>query len=390
MRMDDTKIRALKLHEENRGKLEIRSKVAVNSADDLALAYTPGVAEPCKKIHEDESLAYKYTNKANQVAVVTDGSAVLGLGNIGALAGMPVMEGKCVLFKEFAGVDAFPICLNTQDVDEIVKAVELIAPSFSGINLEDISAPKCFEVEKILKDRLDIPVFHDDQHGTAIVVLAAIINSLKLVGKEIGDCKIVISGAGAAGVAIAKLLTLYGAKNILLLNRRGVLDPDDESLDVYRLEIARTTNPEREKGELREAIKGCDIFIGVSAPGILTGEMVKSMNKDAIVFALANPVPEIYPDEALSNGAKVVGTGRSDFPNQVNNVLVFPGIFRGALDCGAKKITDKMKLAAAKALSDMVEDPREDRVLPDAFDRDISKRVAKAVVESYKEEVDGE
>lgn len=382
--MDDIKIKALDLHEKNRGKLEIRSKVSVNNADDLALAYTPGVAEPCKKIYEDKSLSYKYTNKANQVAVVTDGSAVLGLGNIGSLAGMPVMEGKCVLFKEFAGIDAFPICLDTQDVDKIVEAVSLIAPSFGGINLEDISAPKCFEIENILSDKLDIPVFHDDQHGTAIVVLAGIINSLKIVEKKLSSCKIVISGAGAAGIAIANLLSLAGAKNILLLNRKGILDPNDKNLDDYRLELAKTTNPNRQKGSLEVAIKNADIFIGVSGPGILTGDMVRTMNKDSIVFALANPVPEIYPKEALGNGARIAATGRSDFPNQVNNVLVFPGIFRGALDCKASKITDDMKLSVARAISNMVENPREDRVLPDAFDRDISKRVAEAVVESYR------
>ena len=344
MNIEEIKQKALELHEKNQGKLEVVSKVKVNDAMDLALAYTPGVAEPCKKIHEDNSLAYKYTNKGNMVAVVTDGSAVLGLGNIGGIAGMPVMEGKSVLFKEFGNVDAFPICLNTQDTEEIISTVKAISPSFGGINLEDIAAPRCFEIEKRLIEELDIPVFHDDQHGTAVIVLSAVINALRIVKKDISDVKIVISGAGAAGIAISNLLTLAGAKNNLILNSRGIIDPDDEKLDEARREIARTTNPNKVKGDLKTAMENADIFIGVSAPGILTKEMVASMNNDAIVLAMANPVPEIYPDEAKEAGARVVGTGRSDYPNQVNNVLVFPGIFRGALDAKADRITDDMKL----------------------------------------------
>jgi len=352
---------------------------------DLALAYTPGVAEPCKKIHEDNSLAYKYTNKGNMVAVVTDGSAVLGLGNIGGIAGMPVMEGKSVLFKEFGNVDAFPICLNTQDTEEIISTVKAISPSFGGINLEDIAAPRCFEIEKRLIEELDIPVFHDDQHGTAVIVLSAVINALRIVKKDISDVKIVISGAGAAGIAISNLLTLAGAKNNLILNSRGIIDPDDEKLDEARREIARTTNPNKVKGDLKTAMENADIFIGVSAPGILTKEMVSSMNHDAIVLAMANPVPEIYPDEAKEAGARVVGTGRSDYPNQVNNVLVFPGIFRGALDAKADKITDDMKLSAAYAIAHMVEQPTEERILPEAFNKDVARNVANAVKKSWEE-----
>ncbi len=385
MNTEEIKEKALELHEKNQGKLEIVSKVPVNNATDLALAYTPGVAEPCKKIHEDNSLAYKYTNKGNMVAVVTDGSAVLGLGNIGGIAGMPVMEGKAVLFKEFGNVDAFPICLNTQDTEEIIKTVKAISPSFGGINLEDIAAPRCFEIEKRLIEELDIPVFHDDQHGTAVIVLSAIINALKVVGKDISDVKIVISGAGAAGIAISNLLTLAGAKNNLILNSRGIIDPDDEKLDEARREIARTTNPHKIKGDLATAMKDADIFIGVSAPGILSKEMVASMNKDAIVLAMANPVPEIYPDDAKAANARVVGTGRSDFPNQVNNVLVFPGIFRGALDAKADKITEDMKLSAAYAIANMVEQPTEDKILPEAFNKNVAKNVAAAVRKSWEE-----
>ncbi|MDU4019558.1 MAG: NADP-dependent malic enzyme, partial [Finegoldia magna] len=379
------KQKALELHEKNQGKLEVVSKVKVNDAMDLALAYTPGVAEPCKKIHEDNELAYKYTNKGNMVAVVTDGSAVLGLGNIGGIAGMPVMEGKSVLFKEFGNVDAFPICLNTQDTEEIINTVKAISPSFGGINLEDIAAPRCFEIEKRLIEELDIPVFHDDQHGTAVIVLSAVINALRIVKKDISDVKIVISGAGAAGIAISNLLTLAGAKNNLILNSRGIIDPDDEKLDEARREIARTTNPNKVKGDLKTAMENADIFIGVSAPGILTKEMVSSMNHDAIVLAMANPVPEIYPDEAKEAGARVVGTGRSDYPNQVNNVLVFPGIFRGALDAKADRITDDMKLSAAYAIAHMVEQPVEDRILPEAFNKDVARNVANAVKKSWEE-----
>ncbi|MDU4334389.1 MAG: NADP-dependent malic enzyme [Finegoldia magna] len=385
MNIEEIKQKALELHEKNQGKLEVVSKVKVNDAMDLALAYTPGVAEPCKKIHEDNDLAYKYTNKGNMVAVVTDGSAVLGLGNIGGIAGMPVMEGKSVLFKEFGNVDAFPICLNTQDTEEIIRTVKAISPSFGGINLEDIAAPRCFEIEKRLIEELDIPVFHDDQHGTAVIVLSAVINALRIVKKDISDVKIVISGAGAAGIAISNLLTLAGAKNNLILNSRGIIDPDDEKLDEARREIARTTNPNKVKGDLKTAMENADIFIGVSAPGILTKEMVSSMNHDAIVLAMANPVPEIYPDEAKEAGARVVGTGRSDYPNQVNNVLVFPGVFRGALDAKADKITDDMKLSAAYAIAHMVEQPVEDRILPEAFNKDVAKNVANAVKKSWEE-----
>ena len=385
MNIEEIKQKALELHEKNQGKLEVVSKVKVNDAMDLALAYTPGVAEPCKKIHEDNELAYKYTNKGNMVAVVTDGSAVLGLGNIGGIAGMPVMEGKSVLFKEFGNVDAFPICLNTQDTEEIIRTVKAISPSFGGINLEDIAAPRCFEIEKRLIEELDIPVFHDDQHGTAVIVLSAVINALRIVKKDISDVKIVISGAGAAGIAISNLLTLAGAKNNLILNSRGIIDPDDEKLDEARREIARTTNPNKVKGDLKTAMENADIFIGVSAPGILTKEMVSSMNHDAIVLAMANPVPEIYPDEAKEAGARVVGTGRSDYPNQVNNVLVFPGIFRGALDAKADKITDDMKLSAAYAIAHMVEQPVEDRILPEAFNKDVARNVANAVKKSWEE-----
>ena len=385
MNIEEIKQKALELHEKNQGKLEVVSKVKVNDAMDLALAYTPGVAEPCKKIHEDNDLAYKYTNKGNMVAVVTDGSAVLGLGNIGGIAGMPVMEGKSVLFKEFGNVDAFPICLNTQDTEEIISTVKAISPSFGGINLEDIAAPRCFEIEKRLIEELDIPVFHDDQHGTAVIVLSAVINALRIVKKDISDVKIVISGAGAAGIAISNLLTLAGAKNNLILNSRGIIDPDDEKLDEARREIARTTNPNKVKGDLTTAMENADIFIGVSAPGILTKEMVSSMNHDAIVLAMANPVPEIYPDEAKEAGARVVGTGRSDYPNQVNNVLVFPGIFRGALDAKADKITDDMKLSAAYAIAHMVEQPTEERILPEAFNKDVARNVANAVKKSWEE-----
>ena len=385
MNIEEIKQKALELHEKNQGKLEVVSKVKVNDAMDLALAYTPGVAEPCKKIHEDNDLAYKYTNKGNMVAVVTDGSAVLGLGNIGGIAGMPVMEGKSVLFKEFGNVDAFPICLNTQDTEEIIRTVKAISPSFGGINLEDIAAPRCFEIEKRLIEELDIPVFHDDQHGTAVIVLSAVINALRIVKKDISDVKIVISGAGAAGIAISNLLTLAGAKNNLILNSRGIIDPDDEKLDEARREIARSTNPNKVKGDLKTAMENADIFIGVSAPGILTKEMVSSMNHDSIVLAMANPVPEIYPDEAKEAGARVVGTGRSDYPNQVNNVLVFPGVFRGALDAKADRITDDMKLSAAYAIAHMVEQPTEERILPEAFNKDVARNVANADKKYWEE-----
>lgn len=378
---------ALKLHSDNKGKIKIESKVPVNNARDLSLAYTPGVAEPCLEIKNKVDLVYEYTNKGNLVAVITDGSAVLGLGNIGTRAGMPVMEGKCVLFKTFGGVDAFPICLESQETDDIVFAIRQIAPTFGGINLEDISAPRCFEIEERLKQELDIPVFHDDQHGTAIIVLAGIINALKVIQKSINDVKVVINGAGAAGIAIAKLLQNAGAKDILICNSRGILDPFDEKLDVHRREMAAKTNNEKVTGTLKDAIVNADIFIGVSAAGALTKDMVKNMNKDAIIFAMANPVPEIYPDEAKEAGARVIGTGRSDFPNQVNNVLAFPGIFRGALDVRASEINEEMKMAASYAIAGLISDGElnEDYILPKAFDMRVGEAVAKAVSKAAKE-----
>lgn len=378
---------ALKFHEEKRGKLEVVPKVEVNNAHDLALAYTPGVAEPCKLIHEDEELQYKYTAKGNLIAVVTDGSAVLGLGNIGSKAGMPVMEGKSILFKKFGGVDAFPIMLDTQDVDEIVNTVKNIAPGFGGINLEDISAPRCFEIERKLDEMLDIPVFHDDQYGTAIVVTAALINACKLVKKDYADLKVVINGSGAAGIAIAYMMLNLGVKNILVCDSKGIIYRGNEKNNWIKAEIAEKTNPDNEEGTLKDAMVGADVFIGVSAPGVLTKDMVKTMNKDAIVFAMANPVPEIYPDEAKEAGAKIVGTGRSDFANQINNSLAFPGIFRGALDRRAKTITFDMKVAAAHAIADLVEDKdlSEEHIMPDMFDERVPKAVAKAVYHAYQE-----
>lgn len=378
---------ALKFHEEKRGKLEVAAKVEVNNAHDLALAYTPGVAEPCKLIHEDEELQYKYTAKGNLIAVVTDGSAVLGLGNIGAKAGMPVMEGKSILFKKFGGVDAFPIMLDTQDVDEIVNTVKNIAPGFGGINLEDISAPRCFEIERKLDEMLDIPVFHDDQYGTAIVVTAALINACKLLKKDYADLKVVINGSGAAGIAIAYMMLNLGVKNILVCDSKGIIYRGNEKNNWIKAEIAEKTNPDNQEGTLKDAMVGADVFIGVSAPGVLTKDMVKTMNKDAIVFAMANPVPEIYPDEAKEAGAKIVGTGRSDFANQINNSLAFPGIFRGALDRRAKTITFDMKVAAAHAIADLVEDKdlTVDHIMPDMFDERVPKSVAKAVYHAYQE-----
>lgn len=375
---------ALKLHKDNHGKIEVVSKVKVENAGDLSLAYTPGVAEPCKEIAKDPDLVYEYTNKGNMVAVVTDGSAVLGLGNIGSKAGMPVMEGKAILFKEFANVDGFPICLDTQDPEEIIQAVKLIAPSFGGINLEDISAPKCFEVEERLKKELDIPVFHDDQHGTAIVVLAGIINGLKVVGKKLEDVTAVVSGAGAAGIAISKLLLSVGLNDVIILNSKGVIDPDDEKLDPIRREMAKTTNKNKIKGSLAEAMKGTDIFIGVSAPDIVTTEMVKTMNENSIAFAMANPVPEMLPEVAKAGGIRVMGTGRSDFPNQVNNVLAFPGIFRGTFDVRASEINEEMKIAAAYAIANLVteEELNEEYIIPAAFDERVAPAVAKAVAEA--------
>lgn len=378
---------SLKLHEKNVGKINIKSKVKVTTREDLSLAYTPGVAEPCRKIHENEENVYKYTSKGNLVAVVTDGTAVLGLGDIGPMAGLPVMEGKSILFKEFADVDAFPICLDTKNVDEIVKAVKLIAPGFGGINLEDIGAPRCFEVEERLKKELDIPVFHDDQHGTAIVVLAGIINALKVVNKKIEDIKVVVNGAGAAGTAIAKLLLSTGVKNLIACDKVGILYRGIEDVDDAKKELAKITNPENIKGTLADALAGADVFIGVSAPGIVNQDMVRSMNKDSILFAMANPTPEIMPEDAKAAGAKVIGTGRSDFPNQVNNVLAFPGIFRGALDVRAKEINEEMKIAAAYAIASMIkdEDLNEDNVIPYALDRNVAANVAEAIKKAARE-----
>ena len=373
--------KALKLHEEWNGKLEIVAKSPVKSREDLSLAYTPGVAEPCKVIAQDKEAAYKYTMKANTVAVVSDGSAVLGLGNIGPYAAMPVMEGKAVLFKEFGGVNAAPICLDTQDTEEIIKAVTYLAPGFGGINLEDISAPRCFEIEERLKEILDIPVFHDDQHGTAIVVLAGIINALKVVGKKKEDCRIVVNGAGSAGVAITRLLLTYGFPHITMCDKVGIVSKKTEGLNWMQQKMAKLTNLEQQTGTLADAMKGADIFVGVSAPGIVTPEMVASMNRDAILFAMANPVPEIMPDIAKAAGAKVVGTGRSDFPNQVNNVVAFPGIFKGALEGRAPKITEEMKLAAANAIASLVPDEElnEDNIMPEAFNPKVAEVVAEAV-----------
>lgn len=375
--------KSLELHEKLKGKLETVSKVHIKTKEDLTLLYTPGVATPCEKIAEDKENVYKYTMKANTVAVVSDGSAVLGLGNIGPHAAMPVMEGKSVLFKEFGNVNAVPICLDTQDTEEIINAVKWIAPGFGGINLEDISAPRCFEIERRLKEILDIPVFHDDQHGTAIVVLAGVINALKVVKKEKEDCKVVVNGAGSAGIAITKLLITYGFKNVIMCDKDGILSKESEGLNWMQKEMTLVTNPENEKGSLADALKGADIFVGVSAPNIVTEEMVKSMNKDSILFAMANPTPEIMPDAAKKAGARVVGTGRSDFPNQVNNVIAFPGIFKGALEGRAKQITEEMKLAAALAISSLIkdEDLNEENILPAAFDPDVVEAVSKAVKE---------
>ena len=375
--------KALQMHEQWNGKLETTAKAHVNSREDLAIAYTPGVAEPCKVIAKDPEAAYKYTIKSNTVAVVSDGSAVLGLGNIGALAAMPVMEGKAVLFKEFGGVNAVPICLDTQDTEEIIRTVVNIAPAFGGINLEDISAPRCFEIETRLKELLDIPVFHDDQHGTAIVVLAGIINALKVTKKEKETCRVVVNGAGSAGVAITKLLLNYGFKDITMCDINGIISKDSENLNWMQKEMAKVTNLKNASGTLADALKGADIFVGVSAPGIVTKDMVASMNKDAILFAMANPVPEIMPDLAKAAGARVVGTGRSDFPNQVNNVVAFPGIFKGALEGRASQITEEMKLAAAKAIAGLVPDEElsEDNILPQAFDPCVAETVSRAIKE---------
>ena len=376
-----TNEKALLMHEKWNGKLETVSKTPVKTREDLAIAYTPGVAEPCKVIAKDKEAAYKYTMKANTVAVVSDGSAVLGLGNIGPYAAMPVMEGKAVLFKEFGNVNAVPICLDTQDTEEIIKAVTYLAPGFGGINLEDISAPRCFEIEERLKEILDIPVFHDDQHGTAIVVLAGVINALKVVGKKKEDCRVVVNGAGSAGVAITKLLLTYGFPNIIMCDKVGIVSKDTEGLNWMQKKMTEVTNLNNETGSLAYALKGADIFIGVSAPNIVTPEMVASMNHDSILFAMANPVPEIMPDVAKAAGARVVGTGRSDFPNQVNNVVAFPGIFKGALEGRATQITEEMKLAAAEAIAGLVPADKlsDDNIMPEAFDPQVAEVVADAV-----------
>ena len=377
----NTNEKALELHKEWNGKLETVSKTPVKSREDLSLAYTPGVAEPCKVIAGDKEAAYTYTIKANTIAVVSDGSAVLGLGNIGPYAAMPVMEGKAVLFKEFGGVNAVPICLDTQNTEEIIKAVTWMAPGFGGINLEDISAPRCFEIEERLKETLDIPVFHDDQHGTAIVVLAGVINALKVTGKKKEDCRVVVNGAGSAGVAITKLLLNYGFPHVIMCDKSGILSKNSSDLNWMQEKMMEVTNLEGKTGSLADAMKGADIFVGVSAPGIVSAEMVSSMNKDAILFAMANPVPEIMPDIAKAAGAKVVGTGRSDFPNQVNNVVAFPGIFKGALEGRATQITEEMKLAAALAIASLVPDEElnEDNIMPEAFNPKVAEVVAQAV-----------
>ncbi|MHC1681985.1 MAG: NADP-dependent malic enzyme [Clostridiaceae bacterium] len=377
----DINKKSLELHERLKGKIEVISKVKLENKEDLSLAYTPGVAESCREIHKNKENAYKYTSKGNLVAVVSDGTAVLGLGDIGPEAAMPVMEGKAILFKEFGDVDAFPICLDTKDVDEIVNIVKALAPTFGGINLEDIAAPRCFEIEKRLVEELNIPVFHDDQHGTAVVVLAAVINSIKLVNKKMEDLKIVINGAGAAGNAIAYLLMDAGAKNVILCDRTGVIYKERPGLTSDKVELAEKTNPDNVKGSLGDALVNSDIFIGVSAPNVVTAEMVKSMNKDAIVFPMANPIPEIMPDIAKEAGARIVGTGRSDFNNQINNVLVFPGLFRGVLDARAKKITTKMKLAAAEAIASLIPEDMltEEYVIPQALNKEVGNVVAEAV-----------
>lgn len=372
---------SLQFHKQLRGKLEVSSRVKITNEKDLSLAYTPGVAEPCREIHKDPSTAYLYTRKWNTVAIISDGTAVLGLGDIGPLASLPVMEGKSILFKEFADVDAFPIVLDTKDVNEIVETVVRIAPTLGGINLEDISAPRCFEIEKKLKERLNIPVFHDDQHGTAIIVLSGLMNALKIVNKKVEDLKIIVNGAGSAGTAITKLLLSYGAKNIIICDRAGALNRNSTYSNPYFTELSNITNPNNESGLLCDVIKNADVFIGVSAPNIVSKEMVTSMNSDSILFAMANPTPEIFPDDAKNAGAKVIGTGRSDFPNQINNVLAFPGIFRGALDVRATEINEEMKIAAAHAIADSVSDEElnPNYIIPKAFNLDVQKRVAQAV-----------
>lgn len=375
---------ALKMHEEHKGKISVTSKVAVKTRDDLSTAYTPGVAEPCRKIRDNKDEVYRYTAKGNLVAVVSDGTAVLGLGDIGPEAAMPVMEGKSILFKEFAGIDAFPICLDTKDTDEIVETVKRLAPTFGGINLEDISAPRCFEIERRLKEELDIPVFHDDQHGTAIVVSAGLTNAIKFVGKEFSEAKVVINGAGSAGISICKLLLELGVGDVVLVDKNGILAVGEEWMNPAQKEMAEKTNKEQLHGDLKDAMKGKDVFVGVSAPNIVTAEMVGTMAKDAIVFAMANPTPEIMPDEAKKGGARVVATGRSDFPNQINNVLVFPGIFKGALEARATDITEEMKIAAVRAIADIIkpEELTEDYIIPGAFDERVADNVAREVAKT--------
>lgn len=382
----DIKEKALKQHEEWQGKIEVTSRAKLETPEDLSIAYTPGVAEPCLKISEDTDLSYKYTRRGNMVAVVTDGTAVLGLGDIGPEAGMPVMEGKCVLFKAFGGVDAFPLCVRSKDVDEIVNTIALLAGSFGGVNLEDISAPRCFEIEKKLKECCDIPIFHDDQHGTAVVTAAAMLNALKVTGRKLEDIRVVTSGAGAAGIAIIKLLVSLGLKDVIMCDRKGAIYEGREGLNAEKEEMAKISNREMRKGSLAEVLKGADVFIGVSAPGTVTPEMVKTMAPNPILFPMANPVPEIIPDLAKEAGAAVVGTGRSDFPNQINNVLAFPGIFRGALDVRAKDINDEMKVAAAYAIADLIDekDLNADYIIPNPFDKRVAPAVAKAVAEAAK------
>ena len=377
----DIKAESLKKHYEWNGKIEVVTRCPIETREDMSLAYTPGVAEACLEIQKDVSKSFELTRRNNLVAVITDGTAVLGLGDIGPEAGMPVMEGKCALFKAFADVDAFPLCIKSKDVDEIVRTIYLLSGSFGGINLEDIGAPRCFEIEKKLKEICDIPIFHDDQHGTAVVVLAGVINALRVVGKSIDNVKIVVNGLGAAGTAISKMLIAAGAKNMVLVDRRGIIDENDDLLGEERQGLAKITNPENLTGDLSVAIKGADVFVGVSAPNIVSQNMIRSMNNDAVVFAMANPTPEIMPDLAKEAGARVVGTGRSDFPNQINNVLVFPGIFRGALDCGAKAITEEMKLAAAYALANHIPENElnEENIIPSALDRSVASEIAEAV-----------
>ena len=383
----DRNEKALELHRQWKGKIRVTTPCKLEDREDLSLAYTPGVAAPCLEIQKDVEKSYEYTRRGNLVAVVTDGTAVLGLGDIGPEAGMPVMEGKCALFQAFAGVDAFPLCVRSKDVDEIVHAVELIAGSFGGINLEDIAAPRCFEVERKLKEKLDIPVFHDDQHGTAVVTVAAMLNALKLVGKEIGEVKAVVNGAGAAGTACTKLLMALGLKNVVVCDKMGALVPGLPGMTDAQAQLAEETNPQRQSGALADVIKGADVFLGFSAPGVLTGDMVRTMAQDPVIFACANPTPEIFPEEALAAGARVVGTGRSDYPNQINNVLVFPGIFRGALDVRARDINDAMKVAAAKAIASLIPDSelREDNIIPSAFDPRVAQAVAAAVAQAARD-----